>query len=260
MLWTCQWTTKGIPVSLHRSGRRSPWIIASISGEIGNRWVLQPVPRTVRRHMTREETARTLWNPWITVTETWTRASGHMAKSLIEANRAATAAFGLSRSKNGNAETPIDGMSYRDPDWDVELSADSYESFGVGDRVTFTKQITEVDVENFAQASGDTNRLHLEADFGEASRFGTRIVHGTLIGGLISAALARLPLLTIYLSQDLEFLRPVEIGETLTAVCEVREDLGDRRYRLQTDVQNVDGDPVIQGEAIVLIDDLPAQS
>lgn len=212
----------------------------------------------VRRHMTREETPRAMWNPWLSLTETWTQVSEHMTKSLVEANRAASLAFGLSPPEsNGKPETPIPGMAYRDPEWTVELSADSYEAFGVGDNVTFTKQITENDVEVFAHASGDTNRLHLEAEFGEESRFGTRIVHGTLIGGLISAALARLPLLTIYLSQDLEFLKPVAIGETLTAVCEVVEDLGDRRFRLETDVINGDGDRVVQGEAIVLIDDLP---
>lgn len=211
-----------------------------------------------RRHMTREETVRAMWNPWMSFTKKWTQVSEHMTKSLVEANRAATLAFGISRpDTNGQSEPPIPGMAYRDPDWSVEISTDSYESFGVGDKVTFTKRLTEDDVREFAHASGDTNRLHLEEKFGEESRFGTRIVHGTLIGGLISAALARLPLLTIYLSQDLEFLRPVQIGETLTAVCEVVEDLGERRYRLETDVVNENGDLVVQGEAIVLIDDLP---
>jgi acyl dehydratase len=63
--------------------------------------------------------------------------------------------------------------------------------------------------------------------------------------------------MTIYLSQDLEFRRPASIGEELTAVCEIVEDLGDNQYRLTTEVRNADGETVIDGEAVVLIDDLP---
>ena len=63
----------------------------------------------------------------------------------------------------------------------------------VGDRVRFSKTISEDDVRAFAEASGDTNRLHLDDEYAEDTRFGRRIAHGTLVGGLISAALARLP-------------------------------------------------------------------
>ena len=90
------------------------------------------------------------------------------------------------------------------------------------------------------------------------TRFGGRIVHGTLVSGLISAALARLPGLTIYLSQDLEFLKPVEIGDRLTAVVEIVEDIGNGRYRLTTSVENEDAEPVIDGEAVVIIDEPPS--
>ncbi len=49
----------------------------------------------------------------------------------------------------------------------------------------------------------------------------------------------------------------VDIGETVTAICEVVEDLGDGRYRLTTVVEDEDGETVIDGEAIVLIDEVP---
>jgi acyl dehydratase len=77
------------------------------------------------------------------------------------------------------------------------------------------------------------------------------------VGGLISAALARLPGLVVYLSQDLEFHNPVRIGDRCTAECEIVEDLGNRQYRLTTTVFSSNGDTVIDGEAVVLIDDLP---
>lgn len=200
-------------------------------------------------------------NPWLPFSSTWTQVSEHMTRSFLEANRAAAAAFGLPADRNGDSaamETPLLGMAYREPEWEFEGGEASADELSIGSVVRFSKHITETDVQDFARASGDTNRLHLDESFAESSRFGDRIVHGTLVSGLISAALARLPLLTIYLSQDVQFLQPVEIGERVTAVCEVVEDLGDRKYRLTTKVYDSDDELVIDGEAIVLIDDLPS--
>jgi acyl dehydratase len=126
----------------------------------------------------------------------------------------------------------------------------------VGDQVTFSKTITDADVRRFAASSGDTNPLHLDEEFAEGTRFKSRIAHGTLVGGLISAALARLPGLTIYLSQDLEFHAPVRIDDRASAECEIVEDLGRNQYRLTTTV-SVDEEVVIDGEAVVLVDELP---
>lgn len=127
----------------------------------------------------------------------------------------------------------------------------------VGDRSRFTKTINDGDVKRFAEASGDTNALHLNDAFAERTRFGRRIVHGTLVSGTISAALAALPGLTIYLSENLEFERPVDIGATITAACEIVEVLEDDRYRLTTRVENEDGETAIHGAATVLINPLP---
>jgi len=74
---------------------------------------------------------------------------------------------------------------------------------------------------------------------------------------LISAALARLPGSVVYLSQDLEFRAPVRIGDEVTATIEIVEDLGGDQYRIQTTVVKGD-DAVIEGEAVVLIDEPPA--
>lgn len=115
-------------------------------------------------------------------------------------------------------------------------------------------------VNAFAEASGDINRLHLNEKFAAGTRFGDRIVHGTLIGGLIRAALARLPGLTIYLSESLEFKGPAFIGSMLTAHCEIVEDLDWGRYRLTSRVINQDGEELVNGEAVVFIDDLPGDT
>ncbi|MFB6195321.1 MAG: MaoC family dehydratase [Haloplanus sp.] len=180
----------------------------------------------------------------------------HLYNSVVAANRAMVP--GLDDGDDGRQPSSSPEVSYSRAEWTFD-DADGDDVVGVGDRIEFSKRLTEEEIRTFADASGDTNRLHLDADFAERTRFGRQIVHGTLVSGLISAALARLPGLTIYLSQDLQFLGPVDIGETVTAICEVVEDLGDGRYRLTTVVEDEDGETVIDGEAIVLIDDLPEE-
>jgi acyl dehydratase len=145
---------------------------------------------------------------------------------------------------------------YEDEDWAFE-SYGTADGIDVGDHVRFTKTLSERDVERFAAISGDTNRLHLDDEFAAGSRFGRRIVHGTLVSGLISAALARLPGLTIYLSQELSYRGPVDVGERVTAHCEVVEQLKANRFRLATAVDDADGECVVEGDAVVISDPIP---
>jgi acyl dehydratase/CBS domain-containing protein len=124
----------------------------------------------------------------------------------------------------------------------------------VGDVVRFSKRLDEGDVRAFARASGDENPVHLDADYAATTRFGGPIAHGVLTLGVVSAALARLPGLVIYLSQSVRFVAPVAIGDRVTAVCEVVDALGGGRFRLRTTVQGPDGSPVVDGEAVILVD------
>lgn len=180
------------------------------------------------------------------------RATNQVMLAPIKAS--AAAADSVTNGSTVDDEHTIPSIAYEDAFWSFDRTVDHVDDLSVGDMVRFTKRVTAEDVRGFANISGDTNRLHLDEHFAEKTRFGTRIVHGTLISGMISAALARLPGLTIYLSQDLEFLGPVEIGETLTATVEVVEELGDDRFRLTTIIENESGDLVIDGEATVLVD------
>lgn len=189
--------------------------------------------------------------------DSWSDVSKHVVNSYVEANRAILAGMGLTSSKSERIGPPVDELSYGSVGWSMDRSVDTREELGVGEYVEFTKPLTDADVHAFAQASGDTNRLHLDEEFAANSRFGGRIVHGTLVGGLISAALARLPGLTIYLSESLEFKGPARIGSVLTARCEIVEDLGQDRYRLTAEVTEADGTTLIDGEAVVLIDEQP---
>ena len=204
----------------------------------------------------------------VTPSEQWSSVSKHVVNSYVEANNALLAAMGLAPSSEPDpvaedrdpesVEPPVAEVAFGDETWVMERSTDSYDDLGVGDYVRFTKPIEDADVSAFAQVSGDTNRLHLAEEFAADTQFGGRIAHGTLVAGTISAALARFPGLTIYLSQDLEFQAPVEIGETVTATCEIVEQLGETQYRLHTAVETADGTTVIDGEAVVVIKEQPS--
>jgi acyl dehydratase/CBS domain-containing protein len=146
--------------------------------------------------------------------------------------------------------------AYEKADWTFEYVGHEA-AIDVGDVLRFSKTLDEAEVEAFADASGDTNRLHLDDEYAAGTRFGRRIVHGTLVAGTISAALARLPGLVIYLSQEVSYLGPVDIGDRVTAECEVVEDIGNNRYRLSTAVTDGDGETVVDGEAVVLADSIP---
>lgn len=142
-------------------------------------------------------------------------------------------------------------------DWRFEFEDRAAAGVTVGDVVRFSKVISADDVRAFADASGDENPIHLDPEYAEHTRFGHPIVQGILTVGVVSAALARLPGLTIYLSQDVSFLNPVDVGATVEAVCEVVDDLGGGRFRLTTRVFDDDGELVVDGNATVLIDDAP---
>jgi len=144
--------------------------------------------------------------------------------------------------------------AYDRVDWEFSDDGALPETVERGETFRFRKRLSEADVAAFAEASGDTNRLHVDDDFAADSRFGGRIVHGMLVAGAISATLARLPGTVVYLSQDLAFRAPVRVGETVSAAVTATEALGNDRWRFDTTVFDSDDQPVVEGEATVLLD------
>ena len=130
-------------------------------------------------------------------------------------------------------------------------------SFTPGQKASATRTVTEADVETYARLTGDLNPLHIDPEFAAASRFGERIAHGMLTAGLITAVLGMyLPGPGgIYLSQTLTFLKPVRIGDKITATAEViAYDAGRRRLRLRTSCVNQRDEVVLDGEAVLLVE------
>jgi 3-hydroxybutyryl-CoA dehydratase len=124
----------------------------------------------------------------------------------------------------------------------------------VGDSAEMIKVITEEDIYLFAGITGDRNPMHISKEFAAKGRFGERIAHGILTAGLISAVLGmKLPgpgCLSV--SMTFTFLRPVKIGDEITARAEVVEMISEKRIRLRTQCFNQRKEMVIDGEAIMV--------
>ena len=130
------------------------------------------------------------------------------------------------------------------------------EDFSIGQSAELERTLTEADVMTFAGLTGDFNPVHVDADAAAASGFGERIVHGMLTASLLSTLLAmQLPGPgAIYLAQSVNFLRPVKLGDTVTARVEISAiDIVKRRLTLATTVRNARGKSVIAGEATVQV-------
>lgn len=130
--------------------------------------------------------------------------------------------------------------------------------FEIGQKAFFSKTIGECDVYGFAGITGDFNPLHVDAQQAEKLPFGRRVAHGMLTASFLSTVIAgRLPGPgTIYMEQNVRFLKPVYPGDTITAGVEITEFMEKGRARLRTMVVNQKGETVVEGSALVK---LPAQ-
>ena len=125
----------------------------------------------------------------------------------------------------------------------------------IGDHASVTKTVSETDVYLFAGITGDLNPAHTNEVAASKTMFKTRIAHGMLGAGFISAVLGMyLPGPgTIYMGQELKFTKPVHIGDTVTATATVEENILEKnRVILDTTVVNQDGEIVIKGKATVM--------
>ena len=131
----------------------------------------------------------------------------------------------------------------------------SIQELSVGDLAEFSKTISETDIYLYAGITGDMNPAHINEEFASKTAFKSRIAHGMLTAGLISAILGnQLPGPgTIYLKQELAFTAPVYIGDTITASVRVSEILSEKKkIKLKTTCVNQDGKTVLDGEAQVM--------
>lgn len=135
------------------------------------------------------------------------------------------------------------------------MTGRTIDQLAVGETAELSRQVTQGDVLKFVESVGDRNPVHSDPAFAAETPFREPIAPGIWTAGLISAVIGtQLPGPgTIYVSQDLRFLRPVKPGDRITARVEVAELLPQRnRARLKTVCLNQRGEEVLTGEAWVV--------
>ncbi|MFN3857212.1 MAG: MaoC family dehydratase [Caulobacter sp.] len=129
------------------------------------------------------------------------------------------------------------------------------EDLSVGQSAELTRTVDEAAIVQFADVTGDNNPVHLDEAYAAGTPFKTRIAHGMLSAGYISAVIGtRLPGPgAIYMSQQLSFRRPVKIGDQVTARATITAiDADKARVTIET-VCEVGGKAVLTGEALIMV-------
>ncbi len=129
----------------------------------------------------------------------------------------------------------------------------------IGDTATLTRSFTREDLQTFALVSGDVNPAHVDAEYAASDEFHAVVAHGMWSAALISSVLGtQLPGPgTVYAGQDLRFLRPVFVGDTVRVTVTVTaiEPAAQKppQARLSCSVVNQRDEPVVEGEAVVFV-------
>jgi 3-hydroxybutyryl-CoA dehydratase len=135
-----------------------------------------------------------------------------------------------------------------------------FEDLSVGQEASLSKTVTEAEIAAFAEISGDKNPVHLDAQYAAGTMFKERIAHGMLSAAYISAVFGmKLPGPgAIYISQTLNFKAPVKIGDTVVATVKVAELIPEKKRARFECVCSVNGKPVVQGDAVLMVPARPA--
>jgi 3-hydroxybutyryl-CoA dehydratase len=131
-----------------------------------------------------------------------------------------------------------------------------FEDIVIGMEASLCRSVQEGDLMAFAEITGDYNPVHMDADFAAETMFKERISHGMLTASYMSAVFGmKLPGPgAIYISQTLNFRRPVKIGDTITATATVLEMFpAKNRVRFLCNCVNDLEKPVVEGEAILMV-------
>src|SRR5438270_3521312 len=133
-----------------------------------------------------------------------------------------------------------------------------FDAIQIGDREQVVKKITESDIRRFVEMTGDDNPLHMDRSFAERTSFKDIVVHGMLGASFISTVIGtKLPGPgALWVSQNIDFLLPVRLGDELTVSCIVKKKHErERLLELETSIVNQNKQMVLigQGKVKVLI-------
>jgi acyl dehydratase len=115
-----------------------------------------------------------------------------------------------------------------------------------GDRAVYTRTFTESDVALFGGLTGDMNPYHFDGEFARAGRFGRPIVHGLLVGSMMTHVGGQWAWLAS--SMSFRFIAPVFVGDTITLEMTIVERDEHGRCRAEARFLKPDGSEVLRGE------------
>lgn len=131
----------------------------------------------------------------------------------------------------------------------------TFDEISIGDKAELSRELNTRDIELFAVMSGDVNPVHVDLEYAKSDILHSVIAHSMWGGALISTVLGtQLPGPgTLYLTQSLEFLLPVELGDKVVVRVTVREKIASKNQLiLDCECVNQDGELVIKGQAKVI--------
>lgn len=125
----------------------------------------------------------------------------------------------------------------------------------VGYETEYKTLITEKMVQMFGEVSSDFNPIHFDEEYAKKTRFKGRIAHGMIVGALISRALNDgLGGGGIYLSQNMKFVNPVRVGDTVRVAIKITAVRKERGIAtVETNAFNQNDEQVVKGEAIIMM-------
>jgi acyl dehydratase len=125
----------------------------------------------------------------------------------------------------------------------------------IGEVYEHAFSFSQEDVIVFSKVTGDNNPVHLDEVFASKTIFKRPIIHGMLGASVFSKVFGTMfpGEGTIYLSQNLQFLRPMYVDTLYKAIFEIVDiDKDKHRGTISTSIYNVEGKKVVEGNAILM--------
>ena len=124
------------------------------------------------------------------------------------------------------------------------------DDISIGDEKKITRTISLEDIKRFIEITGDTNPLHIDDDFAKNTPLKKIVAHGMLGASFISTVIGtKLPGPgALWVSQNLNFLLPVRLGDELVIACKVKNKYPrDKLLDIDATIHNQNGEMVLNG-------------
>lgn len=126
----------------------------------------------------------------------------------------------------------------------------------VGDKFNHVFRFTQDQVNKFAEISGDNNPIHTDADYAANTIFKKPIIHGIFSSSIFSKYFGTVwpGEGAVYLSQTLQFKRPMYVETDYEMQAEIKEIISARNTALVVCrvIDVVTGKETISGEATMM--------